>query len=155
MTDMLELTGPSYDAMVDVCKDAVLRNPDNYKENSTEPSTPILGDLCPRACSGHGTCKDAKCTCDKGFYENDCSKDISKPPVLQNMLSSCDANKWPCKKISIVGDGYVDYEKLSCHISTFLVCILLPKLIHFITSFPLSRFSAFSYKVLAPDAHSL
>ena len=107
--------------LVSECKDAVLRNPANYKENSTKPSTPLLDVLCPADCSGYGTCKDGKCTCDSGYYENDCSKDITKPPVLKAMLPSCDVKKWPCKKISIVGDGYVDTNMLSCHMSKFLV----------------------------------
>jgi len=29
--------------------------------------------ICPNSCSGHGTCNQASCTCDSGYYGEDCS----------------------------------------------------------------------------------
>ena len=124
----MEQARPSLDELLDACKDAIKRNPANYpKTNGTKgeshaaPATPLLDALCPNECSGHGKCAKGKCTCEPGFFEGDCSKDIKVPPKLNKMLKLCNVKRWPCKQTAIIGDGFVDYEKLSCHQQRYVV----------------------------------
>ena len=126
--DDLDQAKISLAGLLEQCKDAIKRNPANYpKTNGTTsgtsgaPISPMLDVLCPNECSGYGKCAKGKCMCEAGFFENDCSKDINTPPKLTKMLKSCDVKLWPCKLIAIMGDGFVDYEKLSCHQQRYIV----------------------------------
>jgi len=92
LTESGEFTLDSVQGFYDAC------NQELVNQNTTCPT-------CPRACSNQGTCNsNGTCTCDSGFQGDDCSENLSLPPVIKS-VSSQDSN---CPRLAlIIGENFL------------------------------------------------
>ena len=80
-------------------------------------NTPVVGLICPRACSGNGVCNRGVCTCNQGFTDVDCSVNTNIPPtVLVISSSQCD--------VQVAGDcpSVITVTGFNFYASANLVC---------------------------------
>ncbi|KAK3084619.1 hypothetical protein FSP39_016411 [Pinctada imbricata] len=76
---------------------------------------------CPGDCSGHGICRKGQCACDVGFGAEDCSKDLSVPPLTYGVNVDdggiCDIAE--CPAAFVEGDGFLNSKDLKCKLQFF------------------------------------
>ncbi|XP_045033419.1 von Willebrand factor D and EGF domain-containing protein isoform X2 [Daphnia magna] len=74
---------------------------------------------CPNRCSHQGVCLPYGCVCQPGFYGSDCSLMDDTPPRIEKVGDGdglCDLRASDCRKIEIVGSGFIDSSRLNCQI---------------------------------------
>ena len=85
--------------------------------NVAPANTPVVGLICPRACSGNGVCNRAVCTCNQGFTGVDCSINTNTPPTVRVISpSQCDvqvAGHCP-SVITVTGFNFYASSSLVC-----------------------------------------
>jgi len=132
----LELTGETTFAMsavsllVDECGQIVGRNLSSYANESKEEKPelpPFLSDivegLCPGDCTSNGLCVNGSCVCDEGYTAEDCSISIYQRPAI-SMLQGyglCDRRQRPCRKVTVMGTGFLNSTNMTCHVKEFAV----------------------------------
>ncbi|KAK3607802.1 hypothetical protein CHS0354_031303 [Potamilus streckersoni] len=64
-----------------------------------------------------------KCYCEDIFGDVDCSVDLREPPVVYGIPERgvCDLQKKGCENVSVLGDNFVESEKLSCRLTLFKI----------------------------------
>ncbi|XP_052075060.1 von Willebrand factor D and EGF domain-containing protein-like isoform X2 [Mytilus californianus] len=88
----------------------VSRNESLFIMNTTDGSQTLLrqitSKLCINNCSHNGICISGGCECSNGYIGDDCSKDVSQPPVNISLPSDglCTTSTRACKKTNIYGD---------------------------------------------------
>ncbi|XP_048578079.1 von Willebrand factor D and EGF domain-containing protein [Nematostella vectensis] len=113
-------------SVMTLCADKAYKNMSLYEKDDDgvlRPPKVITENLCPNECSNHGNCSNSTCICDKGYTAADCSMSINTIPELMGIYDGglCDKRKRPCKKTNIFGDGFLDSENLTCHVTEFKV----------------------------------
>ncbi|XP_033756295.1 uncharacterized protein LOC117339040 [Pecten maximus] len=81
------------------------------------PDPLVIDGLCPGLCSGNGNCSEQVCECNSGFAGDDCSIIVEDVPAVDFLPEPfCDITRFPCKQVTITGQGFIQ--------GTGLVCIL-------------------------------
>jgi hypothetical protein len=72
----------------------------------------------PQDCSGHGTCRNGTCICDKGYIGSDCALSEDAVPNIIRALgpSSCDLDRYPCQKVEMITKDVKSLPKLVCKV---------------------------------------
>eukprot|EP00795_Rhopilema_esculentum_P006439 gene6439-11883_t len=109
------------------CEERVIKNASTWVTISggqIVPSLTIQRHLCPNLCSGHGTCSNGVCYCNRGYTSSDCSIPVAQAPKVYAVLpsSDCDLVYNDCSKAVITGNGFMESHQLTCSvIPMFLV----------------------------------
>jgi len=74
--------------------------------NVAQRNNTILNTLCPRNCSGWGTCYNAICQCQSGYTGNDCSINTNLSPTIQSISSNTIDVLITGKLVAITGNGF-------------------------------------------------
>ena len=84
----------------------------------------LLNVLCMNACSGNGKCFNAKCTCDAGFGNPDCSYLDGKPPRITALYDTvCEVSgSGSCpRELAVTGRNFFKSNKLRCRYGSTIV----------------------------------
>ncbi|XP_068690653.1 neurogenic locus notch homolog protein 1-like, partial [Montipora foliosa] len=83
----------------------------------------ITESLCPNDCSLNGNCVNGSCLCYKDFTADDCSAYIYEIPSIQSLQANglCDRRTRPCRKVTVLGTGFIPAENMTCHVREFKV----------------------------------
>ncbi|XP_066302881.1 von Willebrand factor D and EGF domain-containing protein-like [Branchiostoma lanceolatum] len=103
------------------CTDVAYQNISLYEIDDDGVAVPPLAvqqNLCPGDCSQKGQCINGTCVCDEGYTSVDCSLEEGSPPQLLLIPNNglCDIRRRPCRKTSIIADGLVESENLTCKV---------------------------------------
>eukprot|EP00111_Clytia_hemisphaerica_P012530 TCONS_00036835-protein len=106
-------------AMMEECEEETLRNVTLWTADDNgnlQPPQAVGDTLCPSDCSGNGGCVNSTCVCNAGFLSVDCSIKEGDPPVLERVASDglCDIRKQDCLRTRVIGQNYVESDKLAC-----------------------------------------
>ncbi|ELT95988.1 hypothetical protein CAPTEDRAFT_223239 [Capitella teleta] len=76
----------------------------------------LLDHVCPNDCSRQGVCARGKCVCQPGVTGSDCSIRIRQMPKIVHVSGGgmCDIRLRPCRKMQILGEGFVNATDLMC-----------------------------------------
>ncbi|XP_068690657.1 uncharacterized protein [Montipora foliosa] len=79
--------------------------------------------LCPNDCSFNGKCVNGSCVCRKDYTADDCSMSVYQRPRIIQLQSNglCDKRVRPCKKVTVMGSGFLNSTNLTCHLQEFKV----------------------------------
>ena len=93
-------------------------------EKDMDDDTRLLNVLCMNACNGNGKCFNAKCTCDAGYSNPDCSYLDGKPPRITALYDTiCEvtgAGSCP-RELAVTGRNFYKSNKLRCRYGTTIV----------------------------------
>ena len=93
-------------------------------EKDMDDDTRLLNVLCMNACNGNGKCFNAKCSCDAGFSNPDCSYIDGKPPRITALYDTvCEvsgAGTCP-KELAVTGRNFYKSNKLRCRYGSTIV----------------------------------
>ena len=93
-------------------------------EKDMDDDTRLLNVLCLNACNGNGKCFNAKCTCDAGFSNPDCSYIDGKPPRITALYDTvCEvsgAGSCP-RELAVTGRNFYKSSKLRCRYGSTIV----------------------------------
>ncbi|CAH3035734.1 unnamed protein product [Porites lobata] len=132
----LELTGETAFAisvaslLMNECGEIAGRNLSYYLNASNEekPEVPsyltnIIKKLCPNDCTFNGRCVNGSCICNEGYTANDCAIPIYQIPQISMLQGNglCDRRQRPCRKVTVMGTGFVNSTNMTCHITKFKV----------------------------------
>ncbi|KAL9972518.1 hypothetical protein ACROYT_G018840 [Oculina patagonica] len=131
----LELTGDTSFAistaavLLNECGTIVGRNLSSYANESGEgkPKNSLLSNLaerlCPNDCTFNGKCVNSSCICNKGFTSNDCAISTTQIPTLSMLQGNglCDRRKRSCRKVTVMGSGFLNSTNMTCHVKEFQV----------------------------------
>ncbi|XP_068690355.1 uncharacterized protein [Montipora foliosa] len=83
----------------------------------------ISASLCPKDCSFNGNCINGSCLCYKDFTADDCSAYVYEIPSIQSLQANglCDRRTRPCRKVTVLGTGFIPTENMTCHVREFKV----------------------------------
>ncbi|XP_068719980.1 uncharacterized protein [Montipora capricornis] len=83
----------------------------------------IVESICPNDCSFKGKCVNGSCLCDNEFTADDCSAYIYEIPTILSLQGSglCDRQTRPCRKVKVLGTGFITSENMTCHVREFKV----------------------------------
>jgi hypothetical protein len=95
-------------------------------EHDMDDDTRLLNVLCMNACNGNGKCYDAKCKCDAGFSNPDCSYLDGKPPRITALYDTvCEVSgtgTGGCpRELAITGRNFYKSNKLRCRYGSTVV----------------------------------
>ena len=67
------------------------------------------------------------CNCTGIWIGDDCSIDITVPPVVVDVgpVSPCDATRYNCYTVRIEGENFADTDDLTCHFEVLAVSFFL------------------------------
>ncbi|KAL3847238.1 hypothetical protein ACJMK2_018160 [Sinanodonta woodiana] len=101
-----------------MCVEVVVKNPTVFVPGDPATLNLLLNRPCIGNCSGNGICTQGKCNCKSGFDGNDCSVDITKQPVIQQIVSGdkCDIQLGPCQKIYMSVSNFYHTTESRCHL---------------------------------------
>lgn len=58
-----------------------------------------------------------ECTCNTGYYGDDCSINLSTPPSVEEIPDFlCDLLKSDCRTVVVNGDGFLQIDSLVCRV---------------------------------------
>ncbi|XP_022807283.1 von Willebrand factor D and EGF domain-containing protein-like isoform X1 [Stylophora pistillata] len=79
--------------------------------------------LCPNDCTFNGKCINGSCVCNKAYTAEDCSASIYQIPTISSLQGNglCDRRKRPCRKVTVLGTGFLNSTNLTCHVREFKV----------------------------------
>jgi hypothetical protein len=93
-------------------------------EKNMDDDQRLLNVLCMNACNGNGKCFNAKCTCDAGFNNPDCSYIDGKPPRITALYDTvCEvtgAGSCP-RELAVTGRNFYKSNKLRCRYGSTIV----------------------------------
>ncbi|KAL3836667.1 hypothetical protein ACJMK2_022089 [Sinanodonta woodiana] len=107
---------------------------------------------CPMDCSGHGICREGKCSCEETFGDVDCSVDLREPPLVYGIPDRgvCDLQTKGCENVSVLGNNFVESEKLSCRLTLYKIKVngtIIPDTMSFSTKGTRISFAEVSCKI--------
>ncbi|XP_046360322.2 uncharacterized protein LOC124137891 [Haliotis rufescens] len=78
---------------------------------------------CLGECSGNGFCVNGSCECNTNTGGEDCSVDLTKPPVLYDVADDghCDIGNSSCREVSVFGSVFTGGVDSKCMIRSFAV----------------------------------
>ncbi|XP_067041993.1 von Willebrand factor D and EGF domain-containing protein-like isoform X3 [Acropora muricata] len=120
------------DALTDQCENLAALNlsraanssGDGAGESSVSPLVEEIAEsLCPNDCSSNGRCVNGSCVCNKDFTADDCSAYIYEIPTIFSLQGNglCDRRTRPCRKVTVLGTGFIPSENMTCHVEEFKV----------------------------------
>jgi hypothetical protein len=93
-------------------------------EKDMDDDTRLLNVLCMNACNGNGKCFNAKCTCDAGYGNPDCSYLDGKAPRITALYDTiCEvtgAGSCP-RELAVTGRNFFKSNKLRCRYGSTIV----------------------------------
>jgi hypothetical protein len=120
--DVVELQ--SYEATSGSIVGMTVECADYAVEKDMDDDTRLLNVLCMNACNGNGKCFNAKCTCDAGFSNPDCSYIDGKPPRITALYDTvCEvsgAGSCP-RELAVTGRNFYKSSKLRCRYGDTIV----------------------------------
>lgn len=93
-------------------------------EKDMDDDQRLLNVLCMNACNGNGKCFNAKCTCDAGFNNPDCSYIDGKPPRITALYDTvCEiSGVGTCpRELAVTGRNFYKSNKLRCRFGNTIV----------------------------------
>ncbi|XP_066302604.1 von Willebrand factor D and EGF domain-containing protein-like isoform X1 [Branchiostoma lanceolatum] len=120
-TEDLGIAAAHVDTMKASCTDIAYQNVSLYDvgdDGVAVPPMALRDNLCPADCSQHGDCVNGNCVCFEPYTSADCSLVKGSPPVAMFIPNHglCDIRRRPCRKTSIIADGLIESENLTCRI---------------------------------------
>ncbi|XP_066302866.1 von Willebrand factor D and EGF domain-containing protein-like [Branchiostoma lanceolatum] len=120
-TEDLSIAAAHVDTMKASCTDVAYQNVSLYDvgdDGVAVPPMAVRDNLCPADCSQHGDCMNGTCVCFEPYTSADCSLVKGSPPVVRFIPNHglCDIRRRPCRKTSIIADGLIESENLTCRI---------------------------------------
>ncbi|XP_019633198.1 PREDICTED: von Willebrand factor D and EGF domain-containing protein-like isoform X3 [Branchiostoma belcheri] len=120
-TEDLDIAKDALEVMKVDCITVAYQNVSMYEEGENNTSVPPIAvqqNLCPSECSNNGDCVNGSCVCHEGFTSDDCSLVEGAPPTAWFIPNDgkCDIRLRPCRKISLIADGLVESENLTCRV---------------------------------------
>ncbi|PFX12900.1 von Willebrand factor D and EGF domain-containing protein [Stylophora pistillata] len=114
------------------CGEIVARNLSLYSKESNVNTqgnssssilTNIAQKMCPNDCSLNGKCVNASCICNEGFTAKDCAMSLGNAPFISMLQGSglCDKRQRPCKKVTVMGNGFINSTNVTCHVKEYKV----------------------------------
>ena len=110
------------------CSTATLKNPSLYEKDANgklKPPAALVDNLCPNDCSCNGKCVKGSCECNTDFVGRDCSLSPKIPPEIEEIRGDilCDKRKNhpPCDSARILGEKFIESDKLTCHVQEYSV----------------------------------
>ncbi|XP_078571537.1 von Willebrand factor D and EGF domain-containing protein-like [Branchiostoma floridae x Branchiostoma japonicum] len=121
-TEDLDIASAHVDSMKAACTDIAYQNVSLYEvgeDGVAVPPRAVRENLCPADCNQHGDCVNGSCVCFEPYTSADCSLVKGSPPVVRFIPNHglCDIRRRPCRKTSIIADGLIESENLTCRIS--------------------------------------
>ncbi|XP_035688112.1 von Willebrand factor D and EGF domain-containing protein-like [Branchiostoma floridae] len=121
-TEDLRIAAAHVDTMKAACTDIAYQNVSLYEvgdDGVAVPPMAVRENLCPADCSQHGDCVNGSCVCFEPYTSADCSLVKGSPPVVRFIPNHglCDIRRRPCRKTSIIADGLIESENLTCKIT--------------------------------------
>ncbi|XP_078371962.1 von Willebrand factor D and EGF domain-containing protein-like isoform X7 [Oculina patagonica] len=79
--------------------------------------------LCPNDCTFNGRCVNGSCICNKGYTANDCAISTKQIPSISMLQGNgvCDRRQRPCRKVTVMGNGFLNSTNITCHVKEFKV----------------------------------
>ncbi|KAL3847239.1 hypothetical protein ACJMK2_018161 [Sinanodonta woodiana] len=101
-----------------MCVEVVVKNPTVFVPGDPMTLNILLDRPCVGNCSGNGICTQGKCSCKSGFDGNDCSVDITKPPVIRQIVSGdqCDLKLGRCPKLYMSVSNFYHTTESRCYL---------------------------------------
>ncbi|XP_078571571.1 uncharacterized protein LOC144859155 [Branchiostoma floridae x Branchiostoma japonicum] len=104
------------------CSELAYQNTSLYETNEDGVAVPpaiITSQLCPRQCSQRGECVNGTCQCKEGYTSADCSMQVGRAPhaLFLPAKGLCDIRHRPCMKATVIADGLIDSENLTCRVT--------------------------------------
>ncbi|KAL8622379.1 hypothetical protein ACOMHN_041707 [Nucella lapillus] len=132
LTDKLYYSNASIQAIQDSCSTNLAVNSSTWtdpspgvKDSAATPDYTIANTLCPKQCSGHGTCVNGACKCESNYGSSDCSFEIILAPtvVFAGSNTLCQSNTAACNRTIVRGDNFLKGVGggLTCHITPIAV----------------------------------
>ncbi|XP_035658108.1 von Willebrand factor D and EGF domain-containing protein-like [Branchiostoma floridae] len=120
-TEDLDVAKDALEVMKADCITVAYQNVSLYEEgenNTMVPPVAVQQNLCPNECSNKGDCVNGSCVCHNGFTSDDCSLVEGAPPTAWFIPNDgkCDIRLRPCRKISLIADGLIESENLTCRV---------------------------------------
>ncbi|XP_067040326.1 neurogenic locus notch homolog protein 1-like [Acropora muricata] len=120
------------DSLMDQCENVAALNLSRAANSSADGAVEssasslveeIKESLCSNDCSSNGRCVNGSCICNKDFTANDCSAYIFEIPTILSLQGSglCDRRTRPCRKVTVLGTGFIPSENMTCHVEEFKV----------------------------------
>ena len=124
-SDSLEQPRLLIPVLMQMCEASVFSNVSLWSQSFTpttslssifQPPTFVHSSLCLSDCSGHGRCVASQCVCDAGYIGSDCSFSSRVAPRVFGFANNgvCDLNVDSCPAVNVLGDGFIDSERLMC-----------------------------------------
>ncbi|XP_067041983.1 uncharacterized protein [Acropora muricata] len=115
------------EALVDQCGNLAAlnlsRSSNSNGDDPVESPVPSLVEeiaesLCPNDCSSNGRCVNGSCICSKDFTADDCSAYIYEIPTIVSLQGNglCDRRNRQCRKVTVLGSGFIPSENMTCHL---------------------------------------
>merc|ERR1712142_22921 len=117
-------TEGSRDAVVELCKEEINRNPMfESNETSRNLANNFIDRTCnPVDCSSRGRCSGGQCFCQSSYAGTGCEYHISRMPVPtltrpQSGYSMCQiGNDFSCGAVYVQGNNFIKSRLLTCHV---------------------------------------
>jgi hypothetical protein len=97
---------------------------ENAVEKNMDDDPRLLNVLCMNACNGNGICFNARCICDAGFDNPDCSYMDGKPPRITALFDTiCEVSGvGSCpRELAVTGNNFYKSSKLRCRYGDTIV----------------------------------
>ncbi|XP_022804686.1 von Willebrand factor D and EGF domain-containing protein-like, partial [Stylophora pistillata] len=118
--------------LLDDCGQIVARNLSSYSNESNgdkqgNSSSSIFYNIaqkmCPNDCSLNGKCVNGSCICNDGFTAKDCAISLGNAPIISMLQGRglCDKRQRPCKKVTVMGSGFINSTNVTCHVKEYKV----------------------------------
>ncbi|XP_078703698.1 uncharacterized protein LOC144928879 [Branchiostoma floridae x Branchiostoma belcheri] len=120
-TEDLGIAAAHVDTVKAACTDVAYQNVSLYEvddDGVLVPPMAVRDNLCPADCSQQGDCVNGTCVCFEPYTSADCSLVKGSPPAVRFIPNHglCDIRRRPCRKTSVIADGLVETENLTCRI---------------------------------------
>ncbi|KAI8515788.1 hypothetical protein Bbelb_066010 [Branchiostoma belcheri] len=120
-TEDLGIAAAHVDTVKAACTDVAYQNVSLYEvddDGVLVPPMAVRDNLCPADCSQQGDCVNGTCACFEPYTSADCSLIKGSPPAVRFIANQglCDIRRRPCRKTSVIADGLVENENLTCRV---------------------------------------
>ncbi|KAJ7351104.1 hypothetical protein OS493_036560 [Desmophyllum pertusum] len=115
----------SVSTLMNDCGNLAARNVSALINGSSEVNTISIDEigelLCPNDCMSNGKCVNGSCVCNKDYTTEDCSMSIYQIPTIARLQGNglCDRRKRPCRKVTVLGTGFLNSTNMTCHVKEF------------------------------------
>ncbi|KAI8498260.1 hypothetical protein Bbelb_242040 [Branchiostoma belcheri] len=120
-TEDLGIAAAHVDTVKAACTEVAYQNVSLYEvddDGVLVPPMAVRENLCPADCSQQGDCVNGTCVCFEPYTSADCSLVKGSPPTVGFIPNHglCDIRRRPCRKTSVIADGLVETENLTCRV---------------------------------------